>query len=62
MGEAGAAAARGKDGLLGAGRQRHNVFRRLHKAGHQPDYSALKPLLEDHAKQLAKAIDHRHSR
>lgn len=38
-------------------RERHNVFHWLHKADHQPYYGALKPLLEDHAKQLAKAID-----
>lgn len=38
-------------------RERHNVFHWLHKADHQPYYGALKPLLEDHAKQLAKVID-----
>ncbi|MFP3989493.1 hypothetical protein U9R90_18825 [Streptomyces sp. E11-3] len=40
-------------------RERHNVFHWLHKADHQPYHSALKPLLEGHAEQLAKAIDHR---
>ncbi|MFH8873631.1 TniQ family protein [Streptomyces griseus] len=38
-------------------RERHNVFHWLRKADHQPYYGALKPLLEDHAEQLAKAID-----
>ncbi|MET7551145.1 hypothetical protein ACWD8L_35680 [Streptomyces sp. NPDC005133] len=40
-------------------RERHNVFHWLRKADHQPYYSALKPLLEDHAEHLAKAIDNR---
>lgn len=31
---------------------------RLRKADHQPYYGALKPLLEDHAEHLAKAVDH----
>ncbi|WP_411097794.1 hypothetical protein [Streptomyces sp. 020-2-3H-GM] len=38
--------------------ERHNVFHRLHTPDHQPCYGALKPLLEDHAERLAKAIDH----
>jgi hypothetical protein len=40
-------------------RERHNVFRWLRKADHQPYYGALKPLLEDHAERLAKATDSR---
>jgi hypothetical protein len=39
--------------------ERHNVFHWLRKADHQPYYGALKPLLEDHAEHLAKAIDRR---
>lgn len=38
-------------------RERHNVLHWLRKADHQPYYGALKPLLEDHARHLAKAID-----
>ncbi|MFB6811189.1 TniQ family protein [Streptomyces sp. NPDC056387] len=38
-------------------RERHNVFHWLRTTDHQPYYGALKPLLEDHAEQLAKAID-----
>ncbi|MEI7029610.1 TniQ family protein [Streptomyces pratensis] len=40
-------------------RERHNVFHWLRKADHQPYYGALKPLLEDHARLLAKVIDRR---
>jgi hypothetical protein len=36
-----------------------HFFHWLRKADHQPYYGALKPLLEDHAEHLAKAIDHR---
>ncbi|MER6563965.1 hypothetical protein ABT300_40850 [Streptomyces sp. NPDC001027] len=39
-------------------RERHNVFHWLRTTDHQPYYGALKPLLEDHAERLAKAIDH----
>jgi 8-oxo-dGTP pyrophosphatase MutT (NUDIX family) len=39
-------------------RERHNVLHWLRTADHQPYYGALKPLLDDHAKHLAKAIDH----
>ncbi len=38
-------------------RQRHNVFHWLRRADDQPYYRALKPLLDAHAEQLAKAID-----
>jgi hypothetical protein len=38
-------------------RERHNVFHWLRTTDHQPYYGALKPLLEQHAEQLAKAID-----
>ncbi|MFF3091533.1 hypothetical protein ACFVRB_41795 [Streptomyces nojiriensis] len=38
-------------------RERHNVFHWLRTTDHQPYYGALKPLLEDHAKHLAKAVD-----
>jgi hypothetical protein len=43
-------------------RQRRDGFQSLRKADRQPSYGALKPLLEDHAEQLAEAIDHRRSR
>ncbi|EGX55105.1 hypothetical protein SZN_34587 [Streptomyces zinciresistens K42] len=38
-------------------RERHNVFHWLRTTDYQPYYGALKPLLEDHARLLAKAID-----
>ncbi|MEU4132122.1 hypothetical protein [Streptomyces wuyuanensis] len=39
--------------------ERHNVFHWLRTTDYQPYYGALKPLLEDHAMLLAKAIDSR---
>ncbi|MFF6983704.1 hypothetical protein ACFZAV_39985 [Streptomyces sp. NPDC008343] len=33
------------------------MFHWLRTTDHQPYYGALKPLLEEHAEQLAKAID-----
>ncbi|MHB9857257.1 TniQ family protein [Streptomyces sp. YIM S03343] len=43
-------------------RERHTVFHWLRTTDYQPYYGALKPLLEDHARLVARAIDNRSHR